>query len=207
MFYRPGQDDHGLPHDPFKALVAPRPIGWIATRDGAGRNNLAPYSFFNAVASAPPMVMFAVNGRKGGRVAGDEAKDSLTNIRETGVFCVNLVSEALTDAMNISSGAYARGDDEFGLAGLTPAPCQTIDCVRVGESPASLECRLHEIIRLPSWGEAENRLVIGMVTGIHVAESVIVEGKVDVTRYGPMSRLGYMDYAVVRDTFVLNRPR
>lgn len=207
MFYRPGQDDHGLPHDPFKALVAPRPIGWISTRDGTGRNNLAPYSFFNAVSSAPPMVVFAVNGRKGGRVAGEESKDSLTNIRETGVFCVNVVSEALTEAMNVSSGAYARGEDEFVLAGLKPAPCETIDCIRVAESPANLECRLHEIIRLPSWGEAENRLVIGMVTGIHVAPSAIVEGRVDVARYGAVSRLGYMDYAVVRDTFVLNRPR
>lgn len=206
MFYRPGQDDHGLPHNPFKALVAPRPIGWIGSRDAAGRNNLAPYSFFNAVADAPPMVMFSITGRKGGRVAPQDAKDSLENIRETGVFTVNIVSLALRDAMNLSSGAYARGEDEFAVAGLTPAPCHTIDCARVGESPAALECRLHAVVDLPGWGETENRMVLGIVTGIHIDDAVLDSGKVDVTRYRPLARLGYTDYAAVAETFGLRRP-
>jgi flavin reductase (DIM6/NTAB) family NADH-FMN oxidoreductase RutF len=206
MFYRPGQDDHGLPHNPFKALVAPRPIGWIATRDAHGRNNLAPYSFFNAVADAPPMVMFCVNGRKGGRVAPLDSKDSLTNIRATGVFSVNIVGLALREAMNLSSGAYAHGEDEFAVAGLTPLPCTTVDCARVAESPAALECRLHEVVELPGWGETENRMVLGLVTGIHIDDRVIAEGRVEVTRYNPLARLGYMDYAAVTETFSLRRP-
>lgn len=206
MFYRPGQDDHGLPHNPFKALVAPRPIGWVSTRDAAGRNNLAPYSFFNAVADAPPMVMFCINGRKGGRVAPLEVKDSLDNIRATGEFAVNIVAEALRDGMNLSSGAYAHGDDEFAVAGLTPVPCTTIDCARVAESPAALECRLHDVVELPGWGETENRMVLGIVTGIHIDDAVLVEGKVDVTRYRPLARLGYMDYTAVTETFSLRRP-
>jgi flavin reductase (DIM6/NTAB) family NADH-FMN oxidoreductase RutF len=206
MFYRPGQDDHGLPHNPFKALVAPRPIGWISTRDAAGRNNLAPYSFFNAVADAPPMVMFCINGRKGGRVAPLDHKDSLANVEASGVFAANIVSAALRDAMNLSSGAYAHGEDEFSMAGLTPLPCTTIDCARVAQSPATLECRLHKVIELPGWGETENRMVLGIVTGIHIDDTVIAEGRVDVTRYRPLARLGYMDYATVTDTFSLRRP-
>ena len=206
MFYRPGQDDHGLPHNPFKALVAPRPIGWISTRDAQGRNNLAPYSFFNAIADAPPMVMFCVNGRKGGRVAPEQAKDSLSNIRATGVFAVNVVSHALRDAMNLSSGSYAHGEDEFAVAGLTPVPCSTIDCARVAQAPAALECRLHQIVELPGWGETENRMVIGLVTGINIDDAMLAEGRVDVTRYHPVARLGYMDYAAVTETFSMRRP-
>lgn len=206
MFYRPGQDDHGLPHNPFKALVAPRPIGWISTRDAQGRHNLAPYSFFNAVADAPPMVMFCVNGRKGGRVAPQESKDSLSNIRATGVFAVNVVSHALRDAMNTSAGSYAHGEDEFAVAGLTPVPCTTIDCCRVAEAPAALECRLHQVVELPGWGETENRMVIGLVTGVHIDDAVMADGMVDLLRYRPVGRLGYMDYATISDSFSMRRP-
>jgi flavin reductase (DIM6/NTAB) family NADH-FMN oxidoreductase RutF len=206
MFYRPGQDDHGLPHNPFKALVAPRPIGWISSRDKEGRFNLAPYSFFNGLGDAPPMVMFASNGRKGGRVAPNGVKDSLANIDATGVFAANVVGAEHRDAMNLSSGSYAHEDDEFALTGLTPLPCNTIDCPRVGESPATLECRLERIVDLPGWGETENRMVIGIVTGIHIAESALVNGLVDVTRYRPLARLGYMDYTSVTETFSMKRP-
>lgn len=200
MFYRPGLDPHGLPHNPFKALVAPRPIGWISSRDAQGRINLAPYSFFNAIADAPPMVMYASTGRKVGR---DEGKDTVANIRATGEFVVNIVSFALRDAMNATSGAYASGADEFDVAGLAAAPCRVVAAPRVAEAPASLECRAWRVIDLPG---AANTMVIGEVVGVHIADDVLLDGLVDVTRYQPLARLGYRDYAAVRDVFPLNRP-
>ncbi|HAW48024.1 flavin reductase [Roseovarius sp. A46] len=199
MFYRP-EDGHGLPHNPFNAIVTPRPIGWISTRDAEGRDNLAPYSFFNAVAYVPPQVMFASTSAKPDR---DGTKDSVANIRETGVFCVNVVSEALTDAMNRTSGPWGREVDEFADAALEKAECKTVDCARVAASPAALECRLTQIVQLP--GEA-NFVVFGEVTGVHMDDACLNDGRFDVTRYNPLSRLGYMDYAVVRDTFSLQRP-
>ena len=199
MFYRP-EDGHGLPHNPFNAIVTPRPIGWISTRDAEGRDNLAPYSFFNAVAYVPPQVMFASTSVKPDR---DGTKDSVANIRETGVFCVNVVSEALTDAMNRTSGPWGREVDEFADAALEKAECKTVDCARVAASPAALECRLTQIVQLP--GEA-NFVVFGEVTGVHMDDACLNDGRFDVTRYNPLSRLGYMDYTVVRDTFSLQRP-
>ena len=199
MFYRP-DEGHGLPHNPFGAIVAPRPIGWISTRDGDGCDNLAPYSFFNAVAYVPPQVMFASTSAKPDR---DGTKDSVANIRATGVFCVNVVSAALTDAMNRSSGPWDREVDEFVDAGLDKAACETIDCARVATAPASLECRLTQILHLP--GEA-NFAVFGTVTGVHMRDDCMVEGRFDVTRFHPLSRLGYTDYAVIRETFSLARP-
>jgi flavin reductase (DIM6/NTAB) family NADH-FMN oxidoreductase RutF len=199
MFYRP-EDGHGLPHNPFNAIVTPRPIGWISTRDAEGRDNLAPYSFFNAVAYVPPQVMFASTSAKPDR---DGTKDSVANIRETGVFCVNVVSEALTDAMNRTSGPWGREVDEFADAALEKAECKTVECARVAASPAALECRLTQIVQLP--GEA-NFVVFGEVTGVHMDDACLNDGRFDVTRYNPLSRLGYMDYAVVRDTFSLQRP-
>jgi flavin reductase (DIM6/NTAB) family NADH-FMN oxidoreductase RutF len=200
MFYRPGLDPHGLPHNPFKALVAPRPIGWISTRDAEGSINLAPYSFFNAIADTPPMVMYSSTGRK---IGLDEGKDTVANIRATGEFVVNIVSFALRDAMNASSGNYPAGEDEFARAGLTPAPCREVAPPRVAEAPASLECRAWKVIDLPG---AANTLVIGEVVGVHLADAILVEGRVDVTLYQPMARLGYRDYAVVREVFALRRP-
>ena len=199
MFYRP-EDGHGLPHNPFNAIVTPRPIGWISTRDSAGRDNLAPYSFFNAVAYVPPQVMFASTSAKPDR---DGTKDSVANIRETGVFCVNVVSEALTDAMNRSSGPWGREVDEFADAALEKAACKTVDCARVAASPAALECRMTQIVQLP--GEA-NFVVFGEVTGVHMDDACLVEGRFDITRYASLARLGYMDYTVVRETFSLERP-
>ncbi len=200
MFFRPGVDPHGLAHNPFKALVAPRPIGWISTQDGAGRVNLAPYSFFNAIADDPPMVMYASTGRK---IGLDEGKDTVANIRETGEFVANIVSHALRDAMNVSSGHYPAGEDEFARAGLTPAPSRVVGPPRVAEAPASLECRVWKIIDLP--GPA-NVMVIGEVVGIHIDDAALVDGKVDVTLYRPLARLGYRDYAAVKEVFALNRP-
>ncbi|EDM32426.1 flavin reductase-like, FMN-binding protein [Roseovarius sp. TM1035] len=199
MFYRP-EEGHGLPHNPFNAIVTPRPIGWISTRGADGQDNLAPYSFFNAVAYVPPQVMFASTSAKPDR--GD-TKDSVANIRETGVFCVNIVSEALRDAMNQTSGAWGREVDEFTDAGLDKATCETIACSRVAASPASLECKLTQIVQLP--GEA-NFVVFGEVIGVHMRDDCMVEGRFDVTRFNPLTRLGYQDYSVIRETFSLKRP-
>ncbi len=200
MFYRPGLDPHGLAHDPFKALVAPRPIGWISTLDAEGRANLAPYSFFNALADSPPLVMYASNGRKTGV---DEAKDTLANLRATAEFVVNVVPFALRDAMNLSSAPFPAGDDEFARAGLTPAPCRVVAPPRVAEAPAALECRLWRVVDLP--GEA-NAMAIGEVVGVHIDEAALADGRVDVTRFQPLARLGYRDYAAVREVFALDRP-
>ena len=192
MFYRP-EDGHGLPHNPFNAIVSPRPIGWISTRGGDGVNNLAPYSFFNAVAYVPPQVMFASTG----------TKDSLANIRETGVFCVNVVSQAMLHAMNESSAALPRDADEFVRAGLEAVPCETIAAPRVNGAPAALECRLTEILTLK--GE-DNAAIFGEVTGVHIRDDCMRDGRLDPTLYTPMARLGYMDYTAVRDVITLPRP-
>lgn len=199
MFYRPA-DGHGLPHNPFKAAVSPRPIAWISTRGAGGADNLAPYSFFNAMADHPPQVVFGSNGSKPDR---DGTKDSLANIRETGVFCVNVVEFAARDAMNASSADPPRDADEFALAGVDKAPCETIACARVAGAPASLECRLSRVIRLAG---GANFAVFGIVTGVHLRDDCLVDGRFDVTRYQPLARLGYRDYAAVREVFSLLRP-
>lgn len=199
MFYEP-KNGHGLPHNPFNAIVTPRPIGWIATRGTDGQDNLAPYSFFNAVAYDPPQVMFSSTSSKPDR--GD-TKDTVANIRDTGVFAVNIVSFALRDAMNTTSGPWDKDTDEFGLAGLEKAQCSTISCARVADSPATLECKLTQIVRLS--GET-NFAVFGEVTGVHMRDEYMVDGLFDVTKFTPLSRLGYRDYAAVRDPFSLKRP-
>jgi len=199
MFYEP-KDGHGLPHNPFNALIAPRPIGWISTRDAAGRANLAPYSFFNAVAYVPPQVMFASTTAKPDR---DGTKDSVAIIRETGEFCVNVVSFALTDAMNASSAALPAGESEFVRAGLEEAPCRLIRAPRVAEAPANLECRLTQIVKLEG---TANFAVFGEVVGIHIRDDALVDGIFDVTRFQVLSRLGYRDYARISEVFTLARP-
>ena len=190
MFYEP-KDGHGLPHSPFTAIVAPRPIGWISTRSSHG-DNLAPYSFFNAVAYRPMQVIFA----------GDR-KDSLSNIEESGVFATNVVSQALWHQMNASSARLPRGTDEFLAAGVQKAECRTIDCPRVALSPATLECRLDQVVTLAS---GTDFLVIGTVTGVHLDDACLTDGYLDVTKSRPMARLGYKDYAVVTKALPLDRP-
>ncbi len=199
MFYTPAQG-HGLPHNPFNAIVAPRPIGWISSRGADGQDNLAPYSFFNAVAYVPPQVMFSSTSAKPDR---DGTKDSVANIRDTGVFCVNIVGEELQDAMNRTSGPWGREVDEFTDAGLEKAACETIDCARVAAAPAALECKLTQIVTLP--GEA-NFAVFGEVTGIHMRDDCLTDGLFDPSKYRPLARMGYQDYTVVRETFTLKRP-
>ncbi|MEM6988814.1 MAG: flavin reductase family protein, partial [Pseudomonadota bacterium] len=168
MFYRPGLDDHGLPHNPFKAIVSPRPIGWIGSLDSEGNANLAPYSFFNALADTPPLVMYSSTGTK---PEGD-AKDSVSNIGQRGEFTVSIVSRALIDAMNLSSGFYAAGQDEFDLAGLEKGVPQVIDTPFVAAAPAAFECTLWRIIELP--GE-NNTMVIGEVVGVHLSDQVVTQ--------------------------------
>lgn len=191
MFYRP-EDGHGLPHNPFKAVVSPRPIGWISTRVEGFGDNLAPYSFFNAVGDNPPLVMFS----------GD-ANDSVRNARDSGVFAVNVVEEAAWLRMNETSARLARGVDEFAQAGVAKAECETIDCPRVADAPASLECVLEHHLELAGG----NHLIIGRVTGVHLREDCLREGRFDVTAFVPVSRLGYMDYAFTREVKALHRPK
>lgn len=199
MFYET-KNHHGLKYNPMKAIVSPRPIAWISTVDAQGKPNLAPYSFFNAVSAEPPIVGFAPTGTK---IGIDERKDSLRNIKETGEFCVNIVSYALRDAMNVSSGNYAHGVDEFELAGLTKATSNLIAAPYVLESPVALECRLHSITDVTdmcAW-------VMGHVVGVHIGDDHIKDGVLDVTSYQPLARLGGKDYAVIKDVFALDRPK
>ena len=199
MFYRP-EDGHGLKHNPFNAIVTPRPLGWISTRDANGRDNLAPYSFFNAVAYVPPQVMFASTSAKDDR---DGTKDSVGNIRETGVFCVNIVEYEMREAMNVTSGAYPRETDEFAEAGLERAECAQIAASRVAAAPANLECRMTQIVELA--GEA-NFLVIGEVVGVHLRDDCVKDGMFDILTYQPLTRLGYRDYSRITEVFSLKRP-
>jgi len=199
MFYRP-EDGHGLPHNPFNALITPRPIGWISSRAANGHDNLAPYSFFNGVAYTPPQVMFASTGSKDDQPG---TKDSLANIEETGVFCVNIVGYEMRDAMNATSQALAKEVDEFDHAGLTAVDCDTIDCARIDGAPAALECKLTQIVTLPG---AANRVAFGEVTGIHLRDDCLRDGIFDVTTFQPLARMGYRDYSVIREVFSLARP-
>jgi flavin reductase (DIM6/NTAB) family NADH-FMN oxidoreductase RutF len=190
---------HGLTHDPFKALVAPRPIGWIGTESPEGVLNLAPYSFFNAVSDAPAMVMFSSTGHK----------DSLRNIEATGEFTCSLATLALVDAMNLSSATVAADVDEYALAGLTPAASLVVKPPRVAESPAALECRLWQTLTLPGGTPERPQVVVfGHVVGIYVDPRVVKDGIVDTASMRPLARMGYMDYAVVtpETAFTLNRP-
>ncbi|MDO6520145.1 flavin reductase family protein [Shimia thalassica] len=199
MFYRP-EDGHGLPHNPFNALITPRPIAWVSTKDEKGVANLAPYSFFNGTAYVPPQVMFASTGIKADQ---DGTKDTVANIRASGVFCINVVEAAMMDAMNVSTTGFDKDVDEFERAGLTPAECETIDCPRLENAPASMECIATQIVQIE--GEA-NFVVHGRVTGIHMREDCLKDGIFDVTTFRPLARLGYRDYSIVDNTFTLARP-
>ena len=200
MFYRPGIDPDALAPQTLNSVVTPRPIGWIATRGGDGRDNLAPYSFFNAVAYEPPQVMFASTSAKPDR--GD-TKDSVANIRETGVFCVNIVGFEQREAMNLTSGAWPRETDEFALAGVERAECALIPCSRVALAPAALECRLTRLLTLPG---VANIAVFGEVVGVHLREDCVKDGRFDTLAAHPLARLGGRLYTSVTEAFVMNRP-
>lgn len=205
MFYRPGHDDHGLPRNPFNALITPRPIAWVSTVDLDGAANLAPFSFFNGAAYEPPIVTVAFTGAKLGAHQG-ERKDSLANIRETGEFAVNLVPTSLKDAMNTTAGHLAAGESEFEAAGVTPVPCSEIRPPRVAESPATLECRLLQVVDLPNDGMGTNATVFGQVVGVYISDDILKDGFIDPTIFQPLARMGYLDYTTVRDVFTLKRP-
>jgi flavin reductase (DIM6/NTAB) family NADH-FMN oxidoreductase RutF len=198
MFYDAVANTHGLQWDPFKALVSPRPIGWISTLGKSGVVNLAPYSFFNAVSTDPHFVMFSSGGRK----------DSQRNAEETGEFVCSLATYDLREAMNRTSQHVGPDVDEMALAGLTPAPSKIVAPPRVAESPVAFECRYWRTIELPGpdGGPGTHAIVLGQVVGVHIDDAAIVEGKVDVTRLKPIARLGYGDYAVIDEVFELTRP-
>lgn len=204
MFYRCDSNDHGLPYNPFKACVVPRPIGWISTVDAAGVANLSPFSFFNAINERPPMVMYCPNGHHS---EGGE-KDSVRNARETGEFVVNLATYDLRDAMNASAASVPRAVDEFELAGLTKEPSVTVRPPRVKESPIHLECAVIDIVELPGSDPAWiGRMVLGRVLGVHIRDDMIVDGMVRAELLRPIARLGYKDYAVVESVFQIDRPK
>jgi flavin reductase (DIM6/NTAB) family NADH-FMN oxidoreductase RutF len=197
-FYEP-QRGHGLPHDPFKAIVGPRPIGWISSLDAQGIVNLAPYSFYNAFCDTPPIVGFSSTGYK----------DSVRNIAASGEFVANFVSKALALAMNLTSAGVPADVDELALAGLTPAPCRLVAAPRVGEAPAALECKLLQIVQLHDVaGRAlEQYLVLGQVVGVHIAAGFLKDGIFDTAAAEPLLRAGYRgDYAVVGGMFEMLRP-
>lgn len=197
-FYEP-RKGHGLPHDPFKAIVAPRPVGWISTIDAKGLANLAPYSFFNAFATFPPIVGFVSEGRK----------DSVDNAETTGEFVCNLVSMALAEAMNATSAGVEHGVDEMKLAGLEAAACSVVRAPRVAAAPAALECKVLQVIRLAGLDAVplDNWLVLGEVVGVHIDERFLVDGRFDTAAAQPVARCGYRgDYAAVTSLFEMIRP-
>lgn len=200
IFYEPGKHDRSvLAHDPFKALVAPRPIGWVSTIGADGSVNLAPYSFFNAIAEAPPMLAFSSFG----------AKHSSTFAGEVGEFVWNLVTYELREAMNETSARLARGENEFERAGLEMAPSQSVAPPRVAASRCSMECRVVHKVELEDLdGEPiDQHLVIGQVVGVHLDETAIVAGSVDTAALRPVARLGGpADYSVVDRIFKMTRP-
>lgn len=197
-FYEPARG-HGLPHNPFKAIVAPRPIGWISTIDKEGHINLAPYSFYNAMGDNPPIVGFSSGGRK----------DSIRNIEATGEFVVNFASKDLAEAMNKTSAALAPDIDEMALAGLTAAPCKVVAAPRVAESPAALECKLLQIIHLRDihGKPLDQYIALGQVVGVHIAYAYLKDGVFDLTAAQPIMRAGYQaDYVEIGNTFKMLRP-
>ncbi len=204
MFFTPGTHrEHGLRHDPFKAFVSPRPIGWISTMNEEGVTNLAPYSFFNAVSNDPPCVMFASSSRPD----TGTRKDSQVNIERTGEFVCSIVGHDQREAMNTSSLHLPYGEDEMPVSGLVGEPSRLVRPLRVRGAPAHLECRHLQSVQMPSRREdRENWVIFGEVLGIHVDDSIITDGLVDVTRYRPVSRLGYMDFASISEVYAMGRP-
>ena len=199
IFYEPQARDKTLfPHDPFKALVVPRPIGWIATVSAKGELNLAPYSYFNAFSSNPPIVGFSSEGEK----------DSSTFATETGEFVWSMATWDLRDPMNASAASLPRGQNEFRHANLDTAPSRLVKPPRVAASPASFECRVTEMVKLKDVDgrDSGRRLVLGRVVGVHVDERFVREGRVDSAAMRPIARGGYDEYSVVERVFSMPRP-
>lgn len=197
MFYRP-ELGHGLPHDPFRAIVSPRPIGWISSVSTAGVVNLAPYSFFNAIAGHPPLVMFSSEG----------IKDSITNVMETREFVVNMATLPLAERMNETSRAHDTAINEFEVAGLTPIACEIVAAPRVAESPAALECKVTDIVPVKDIkGDTGDRVMaIAQVVGIHLDENFLRDGLFDNVAAQTIARCGYWEYQVSSKVFNMPRP-
>ena len=198
MFYDPRTEPHGLAHSPVNALVCPRPIGWVTTLTRNGTVNLAPYSFFNLVSGYPPVVIFS-SGPK---------KDSQTNAEETGEFVYNMATWELREVMNASSADFAGHESEPEKLGLEMIPSLKVKPPRVARSPVHFECKYMKTVDLVGSDGKKNRssIVIGEVVGIHIDDSLITNGMVDITRARPIARLGYMDYCVVDEVFEMMRP-
>ncbi|HKU46539.1 MAG TPA: flavin reductase family protein [Burkholderiales bacterium] len=199
IFYEPQSRDRKLfPHDPFKALVVPRPIGWIATMSAKGELNLAPYSYFNGFSSVPPIVGFSSEGDK----------DSSTFAAETGEFVWSMATWELRDAMNASAASLPRGQSEFAHARLETAPSRLVKPPRVAASPAAFECKVTELVKLKDLDGTDSgrRLVLGRVVGIHLDERFVKDGRVDSAAMRPIARGGYDEYSVVERVFSMPRP-
>lgn len=198
MFYDARINDHGLRHDPFKAIVAPRPIGWVTSMSAAGEINLAPYSFFNGINSKPNMVMFASEGRK----------DSVSFIAETNEFVCNLATWDLREAMNETSAPLQRGVNEMIRAGLEPAPSRLVKPPRVKASPCALECKLLKIVDVTDIDgrPVDCHVVFGQVIGVHIEDRFLENGRLDTAAMKPIARCGYDEYALVEGLFAMKRP-
>ena len=199
MFYRADTRDHGMRYDPFKAIVAPRPIGWIGTKGREGSLNLSPYSFFNIVDDDPKIVMFSSGGRK----------DSARNAEETGYFTTSLASRNLIGQVNASSVAVPHGTNDFEIAGLTPVFGRLVDAPYVGEAFVAMECVVTEIVnpRDRHGNRTKSYMVFGEVVGIHIDERIIRDGRLDMSLAQPVGRMGYMDYSEASDVFEILRPK
>ncbi len=198
-FYEPSKG-HGLAHNPFKAIVAPRPIGWISTVSAAGQPNLAPYSFFNAMCDAPPLLYFSTSATR---------KDSLNNAEATGEFVVNFVGAAQAEAMNATAASVPHGVDEFGLAGLTAVPSVVVKPPRVGGAIAAMECKVTRVMRLDDARGVpiDGWIVIGEVVGVHIDSAYLKDGMFDTAGARPIARCGYRgDYTEVNRLFEMIRP-
>ena len=197
MFYST-DGPHGLPYNPFKAIVAPRPIGWISSLSPDGVANLAPYSYFNAVHDTPPMVMFSSTGWK----------DTVANVEATGEFVCNYVSRSMQDAMNATSGPVPSGESEFDVAGLTREASQLVDVPRVKGTPVALECRVIRIVELATveGRPVGSHVVLGQVVGVHIDDAYLVDGRFDAEAADPIMRMGYMDYSTLGEMFTMQRP-
>jgi flavin reductase (DIM6/NTAB) family NADH-FMN oxidoreductase RutF len=194
---------HGLPHNPFKSCVVPRPIGWISSVSASGEVNLAPYSFFNGASGEPPMVVFGANGN-----TSERTKDSLANVEETGEFVCNMATWALRDQMNASSAGVGADVDEFDLAGLETEASVMVKPPRVKAAPIHMECVYYKTLDLLSDSPGvRNALVTGHVVGIHINDDVLVDGIVDIESIMPLARMGYKDYTHVEKIFSMNRPK
>ena len=206
MFYQPRENLRPAPltHNPLNALVAPRPIGWICTISAKDEWNLAPFSYYNVFSADPPLVGFAPNAR----AADGNAKDSLANVQAVPEFTVSVVSAQLSKQMNETSRELDHGVNEFEVAGLAAGQSKLVRPPYVAQAPAVLECKVFDIITLPTRTEGGrgSHLVLGEVVGIHIDDAVIVQGKVDSIALQLVGRLGYFDYTVVDKLFELRRP-